>query len=74
MHVCAYPLAQQLQAAPGALVQEAQCDVKGGAAPHLQGALSTGWEGGGEGGNAAGSVADALAARKSVTGGAAPQP
>ena len=36
-----HPLPQQLQPAPGALVQETEGDVKGGAAPHLQGALRT---------------------------------
>ena len=30
-------LAQQLQAAPGALMQEAQRHIKGGTPPHLQG-------------------------------------
>lgn len=32
-----YLFSQELQAAPGALVQEAQRHIKGGAPPHLQG-------------------------------------
>ena len=32
-----YLLTQQLQAAPRALMQEAQSHIKGGAPPHLQG-------------------------------------
>ena len=51
-----HPLAQQLQAAPGALVQEAEGHVKGGATPDLQGALrrrNKGGRGAREGGRSA---------------------